>query len=49
MLGNDRRKVVVARSIKQNTTVSSKWIAEHLAMKSAANVSQQIRRHVLKR
>ena len=42
--GSDARKVAIARIIRKRTTVSMSWIAEHLAMRSAANVSQQIRR-----
>jgi ABC-type cobalamin/Fe3+-siderophores transport system ATPase subunit len=42
--GSDRRKVAIARVIRQRTTVSMGWLAEHLAMRSAANVSQQLRR-----
>lgn len=37
-------KVVVAHAIKQQTTMPHAWIAQQLGMKSAANVSQQIRR-----
>jgi putative transposase len=44
MPGSDRRKVAIAQSIHNNTTVSQKWIAERLRMKSAANVSQQLGR-----
>jgi REP element-mobilizing transposase RayT len=36
---NDPRKVAVARKIWMETTVSQDWIAERLAMRSAANVS----------
>jgi hypothetical protein len=36
--------VAIARKIWENTTVSMSWISEKLAMKSAANASQQIRR-----
>ena len=42
--GSDSRKVAIARVIRQRTTVSMTWIAEQLSMRSAANVSQQIRR-----
>jgi len=42
--GSDARKVAIARVIRQRTTVSMSWIAEHLSMRSAANASQQIRR-----
>ncbi len=42
--GSDARKVAIARVIRQSTTVSMSWLAEHLAMRSAANASQQILR-----
>jgi REP element-mobilizing transposase RayT len=42
--GSDARKVAIARIIRQQTTVSLGWLAEHLSMCSATNVSQQIRR-----
>jgi putative transposase len=42
--GSDLRKVAIAARIWENTTVSMSWISENLAMKSAANASQQIRR-----
>jgi REP element-mobilizing transposase RayT len=42
--GSDLRKVVVAGVIWERTTVGMKWIGQKLAMKSAANASQQIRR-----
>jgi len=42
--GSDIRKVAIAEKIWGNTTVSMRWISERLAMKSAANASQQIRR-----
>jgi hypothetical protein len=42
--GSDPRKVAIARTIRQRTTVSMPWIAEELSMRSAANLSQQIRR-----
>jgi REP element-mobilizing transposase RayT len=38
--GSDVRKVSVARAIWESTTVSQSWLAEHLGMSSAANVSQ---------
>ncbi len=43
--GSDKRKVAIAAVIWQNTTMSMRWIAEHLSMRSAANASQQIRRY----
>ena len=42
--GSDSRKVSIAREIVQRTSVSMRWIAERLAMKSAGNVSQQLYR-----
>lgn len=42
--GSDPRKVVIARLIWKNTTVSQVWIASRLHMSTATNVSQQIRR-----
>lgn len=42
--GSDPRKVALARVIWENTTVKMNWIADELSMKSAANVSQQLRR-----
>ena len=42
--GSDTRKVAIARVIRQRTTVRMNWIAEHLCMRSAGNVSQQLSR-----
>ncbi len=42
--GNDPRKVAIAQAIRRQTTVSNGWLAERLAMRSAANVSQILRR-----
>ena len=42
--GSDARKVAIAEVIWSRKTASQKWIAECLAMGSAANVSQQLRR-----
>jgi putative transposase len=42
--GSDPRKVALACEIWEQTTVSMAWLAEHLALRSAANASQQIRR-----
>ena len=42
--GSDPRKVAIARVIWENTTVQMNWIGEELSMKSAYNVSQQLRR-----
>ncbi len=43
--GTDPRKIAIAVNLWQNTTASQAWIADHLQMKSAANVSQILRRH----
>jgi hypothetical protein len=42
--GSDPRKVLLADLLWRRTVVSQEWLAERLAMKSAANVSQQLRR-----
>lgn len=42
--GSDPRKVALARWLWERTTISQGWLAEKLHMRSAANVSQQIRR-----
>ena len=42
--GADLRKVLLADLLWWRTVVSQQWLAERLAMKSAANVSQQLRR-----
>jgi len=42
--GSEARKVALAKLIRERTTVSQAWIATYLHMKSAANVSQQIKR-----
>jgi REP element-mobilizing transposase RayT len=42
--GSDARKVEIARIIWERTTVPQSWLARHLSMGSAANVSQQMRR-----
>jgi putative transposase len=42
--GSDLRKVALAELIASKTTVSMRWISEALKMRSATNVSQQIRR-----
>jgi len=44
MKGSDPRKLALAELLWKRTTVSQEWIAEKLAMRSAANVSQQLRR-----
>jgi putative transposase len=42
--GSDPRKLALAELLWKQTTVSQEWIAERLSMRSAANVSQQLRR-----
>ncbi len=42
--GTDLRKLALAELLWKRTTVSQEWIAEKLSMRSAANVSQQLRR-----
>ena len=42
--GSDPRKLALAELLWKRTTVSQEWIAVQLAMRSAANVSQQLRR-----
>ncbi|MDI1310912.1 transposase [Prosthecobacter sp.] len=42
--GSDIRKVALAGLLWRRTVASQEWIAERLFMKSAANVSQQLRR-----
>jgi putative transposase len=44
LAGNDARKVAIAVAIRSQTTVSNGWLAERLSMRSAANVSQILRR-----
>ncbi len=46
--GSDPRKVLLAELLWRRTVVSQEWLAERLEMKSAANVSQQLRRLDLK-
>jgi len=43
--GSEARKVAIARAVWEQTTVDMKWLATHLHLRSAANASQQIRRH----
>jgi hypothetical protein len=43
--GADPRKVAIARAIWEQTVVPQKWLAERLGMRSAANVSRQLRRN----
>lgn len=45
LTGSDEKKVAMAVKIWEQTTMNMKWIADHLGMKSAANASQQVRRH----
>ena len=42
--GSDPRKLALAQKLWRETIVSQPWIAERLHMRSAANVSQQLRR-----
>lgn len=42
--GSDPRKLMLADHLWRRTVVSQAWLAEKLGMKSAANVSQQLRR-----
>ena len=42
--GSDPRKVKIARLVWEQTAVPQIWIAQRLQMRSAANVSQQLRR-----
>ena len=42
--GSDPRKVAIAQAVHSRTAVPQGWIAEKLAMRSAANVSQHLRR-----
>ena len=44
LVGSDARKVALAKLAWEKTTVSQGWIAGRLAMGSAANVSQVLRR-----
>ena len=44
--GSDPRKVAIAGTIHKETTTLLGWTAKRLQMKSAANVSQQLRRNV---
>lgn len=46
--GSDGRKVALASLLLERTVARQSWIAERLSMRSAANVSQQVRRHRLK-
>jgi len=42
--GSEPRKVSLAWAVVRSTTLSQSWIADRLNMRSAANVSQQVRR-----
>jgi hypothetical protein len=44
MKGSAPQKLTLAELLWKRTTVSQEWIAQKLAMRSAANVSQQLRR-----
>jgi REP element-mobilizing transposase RayT len=43
-VGSDPRKVAIAQAVHEKTAVARKWTAARLGMKSAMNVSQQIKR-----
>src|SRR5438067_6871717 len=43
--GSDVRKVALANLLLERTIARQSWIADKLAMCSAANVSQQVRRY----
>lgn len=43
--GSDARKGALASLLLERTVARQAWIAERLGMRSAANVSQQVRRH----
>jgi putative transposase len=43
--GSEVRKVALASLILERTVARQSWIADKLAMRSAANVSQQVRRY----
>ena len=40
--GSDSRKIFLALFLRQKTTVSNGWLAEHLKIKSASNVSHRL-------
>ena len=42
--GSHQSEITIAESIRRHTTVSQKWTAERLSMKSAASVSQHLSR-----
>jgi putative transposase len=42
--GSGPRKALLADLLRRRTVVSQEWPAERLGMKSAANMSQQLRR-----
>jgi putative transposase len=43
--GSEPRKIRIAQKVWRQTSVSQGWIAKRLQMRSAANVSQQLRRY----
>ena len=47
--GSDARKVALASLILERTVAGQCWIVDKLAMRSAANVSQQVRRYRARR
>ena len=42
--GSDARKVAIARVIGKRTRASTRWLTEKISMRSATNMSQQLRR-----
>jgi REP element-mobilizing transposase RayT len=44
----DWRRVAIARTISERTTVRQSWIAERLNLKSASNLSQRVRKYRLR-
>ena len=47
--GSDVRKVALANLLLERTVARQSWIADKLAMRGAANVSQQVRRYRTRR
>jgi putative transposase len=46
--GSDARKTALANLLLERTVARQSWIADRLSMRSAANVSQQVRRYRIK-
>ena len=44
----DGRRVAVAWALSRKTSLRQSWIAERLSMRSAGNVSEQVRRFALR-